>query len=533
MTDPQTPSTPGTPSPAEPPAATPAVPPAPPAATPELPNVARVAESSGTRATNGDFGGAADAPPEPEPEPRRTRALLAASGRASLALIATGAAAALALGVLFVPSPALAPEPLAITVTPDRSDQSLVCAGAALGVTRGDDPQVAGVALPLRRSAGAGLVESTIAESDALDGTATVVTLPRDAPAEAVAASESVRPTTADVAGLAAAECLTPARSAWLVGGSTTVGRSTWIVLSNAGAVDATVSLRIIAENGPIEAPGTTGIIVAAGEQRVLPLSGIAVNVESPVIEVTSSGGSIAATLQHSVVRGLDPSGISIVTPIDAPATRHVIPALPVINGQAVLERSTADGGADALTALRMLAPGDTPAQVTVRLIPEGDGTGIALTTTLEPQTVVDLPFTDLLDGDYAVVVEASEPIIVAARTSSAGTTGLDLEWFSPAPAMEAGVDVLAAVAPVGTAVTARLHLFAPEGEATVTVDGRTVVVPADGGLVLETATNAAVQLTSTAPLHASVSYRGDAVLAGTRILPPPQAARPVTVLPY
>lgn len=477
-------------------------------------------------------------PPEPEaaatpPKPRRARALMAAGGRASLALIALGAAVALALGVLFVPSPAVAPEPLALAVTPERSDQSLVCAGAALGLTRGDDPQVAAIALPLRRSAGAGLVESSITESDALDGAATVVTLPREAPAEALAASESVRPRTANVAGLGAAECLTPGRTAWLVGGSTTVGRSTWIVLSNSGAVDAAVSLRIMAENGPIDAPGTSGIIVAAGEQRVLPLSGIAVDVESPVIEVTSSGGSVAATLQHTIVRGLDASGISIVTPLEQAATRHVIPAVPVINGQAVLERSTADGGADALTALRMLAPGDTAAQVTVRLIPLGEGAGVALTTTLDPQTVLDLPFTDLIDGEYSVVVDASEPVVVSARTSTAGANGLDVEWFAPAPVIEAGADVLAAIAPVGSGVSARLHLFAPEGEATVTVDGRTVVVPADTGVVLETPTNAAVQLSTTAALHASVSYRGDAALAGTRILPPPQAARPVTVLPY
>jgi len=496
MTDPQTPATP-----------------------PEAPVPAEQAEH------------AEHAEPAPAPKPPRTRSLLVAGGRASLALIGAGSAAALALGVLFVPSPAIAPEPLSFAVTPDRSDQSLVCSGPALGLPRGDDPQVAALADPQRRSAGAGLVESTITDSDAVDGSAAVVTLPQEAPGEALAASESVRPNTETVAGLAAAECLTPARTAWLVGGSTTVGRTTWIVLTNAGAVDATVSLRIFAENGPIEAPGTTGIIVAAGAQRVLPLAGIAVNVESPVIEVTSEGGSIAATLQHTIVRGLDPSGISIVTPIAGPTTRHVIPALPVIGGQAVLERSTADGGADALTALRMLTPGDTAAQVTVRLIPLGDGTGVALTTTVEPQTVVDLPFTDLLDGDYAVVVDASEPIVVAARTSTAGESGIDLEWFTPAPALEATVEQLAAVAPVREGVTARLHLFAPDGEATVTIDGTTVVVPADSGVVLETPTNAAVRLVSTATLHASVSYRGDAVIAGTRILPPPQAARAVTIV--
>lgn len=542
MSDPQSPEPP--PEPPEPPesAALPPTPPAPePPTSPEPPRdepkVASVAERSATHATNehSRAGRAAqrERPAKPPRQPGTTRALLVASGRATLALGATAAAAALVAGVLFVPSPALAPDALAITVTPDRADQTLVCAGPVLGLTRGENPQVAGVANPQRRSAGTGLGESTIAQSDALDGGAVVVTLPKEAPAEALAASESVRARTSDVVGFAASECLTPSRSAWLVAGSTTTGRTTWIVLSNAGAVDATVSLRVFTENGPVTAPGMSGIVVAAGSQRVLPLSGIVVGAESVVVDVRSEGGSVAATLQHSIVRGLDASGVSIVTPLETAATRHVIPAMPVIGGQAVLERASGEGNADALTALRMLAPGDAPVDVTVRLIPQSGDTGVALTTTLEPQAVLDLPFTDLLDGDYSIVVESSAPTVVAARTSTAGTTGVDLEWFTPVAEIEPGTEVLAAIAPVGQGVTAFIHVFAPDGEATVTLDGRTVEVPAGTGLVLESATNAAVRLSTTAPLHASVSYRGDSLLASSRILPPPAAARPVTVLPY
>ncbi|WP_439565154.1 DUF5719 family protein, partial [Microcella sp.] len=269
----------------------------------------------------------------PEPSPARVgrgRAMLVAGGRASLALVAAASAAALAAGVLLVPGPSIVPTVPALAVTPDRSDQTLVCAGGALGLTRGDEPQVAVVASPRRLSTGAGLVERGLTANDVLDGGAEVVTLPRDAPGEALAASESVQAGTADVSGLAAAECLTPARTAWLVGGATTVGRTTWIVLSNADAVDAAVDLRLWGDAGPIEAPGTSGLIVAAGTQRVVPLAGLAVDEPAPVVRVTSTGGSVAATLQTSIVRGLTPSGVSMVTPLAEPALRHVIPALPV-----------------------------------------------------------------------------------------------------------------------------------------------------------------------------------------------------------
>lgn len=468
----------------------------------------------------------------------RGRALLAAGGRASLALIAVAAAGALALGVLFVPGPSLVPIVPALAVTPERTDQSLVCAGGALGLTRGADPQVTVVAEPRRLSSGAGLVEAGLSASDALDGGAAIVTLPREAPGDALAASESVRPSTPDVSGLAASECLTPARTAWLVGGSTTVGRTTWIVLSNADDVDATVDLTLWGASGPIEAPGTSGIVVAPGAQRIVPLAGLAVGEPSPVVLVTSSGGSVAATLQTSIVRGLTPSGVSIVTPLADSALRHVIPALPVIGGEAVLAQSSADGEPDGLTALRLLAP-DDDAVVTVTLVASEGGVGLVTEAQLDAGLVLDLPFTDLADGEYGVVVESTAPIVVAGRTSTVSTIAssepegptADVEWFSPAPALDAGAFV--AVAPVGEGGTARFHLLSPDGGATATIDGVDVAVPSGVVVVVASATNAAVRISTTGVLHASVTYRGDGLLAGSRVLPAPSGSRPLTVLPY
>lgn len=476
--------------------------------------------------------------PSDETSGRGRRALIA-SGRAAAALVAAVAASALAVGVLLVPSPSAAPAVPSQLVTPERADQTLVCAGGAIGLARGDDPAPTVVADPVRAAFGPGLVEGTLGASDAASGGAAVITLPREAPGDALAAAERVRASTPDVSGLAASECLTPARSAWLVGGSTTVGRTTWIVLSNADVVDAVVDLRLWGENGPIEAVGATGIIVAAGSQRVLPLAGLAVDEPSPVVQVTSSGGSVAATLQTSIVRGLDPDGLSVITPVLAPDVRHVIPALPVIGLDAVLARFSTDGAADALTALRMLAPGDEPVEVTVTLVAESGALGLTTQTTLDPGVVLDLPFTELADGEYGVVVEASAPIVVAGRTSVAGAgtgsgtaaSSADVEWFTPTTALQPGQETLAAVAPLNGGQLAALHLLAPGG-AEVEVDGVVIAVPPGAVVSVAVANDAGLRIRSTALVHASLTYRADGLLAGSRVAPPPAAAGAVTVLP-
>lgn len=463
----------------------------------------------------------------------RGRDVLVASGRVTLALVAAVAAASLAAGVLLVPAPTTAPAVPALTVAPERADQTVVCAGGAIGLTRGEDPQPTIVANAARAAFGPGLVETTLPESDAAGGGAGVVTLPREAPGDALAAAERVRASTPDLSGLAAAECLTPARTAWLVGGSTTVGRTTWIVLSNADVVDAVVDLRLWGDNGPIEAVGSTGIIVGAGSQRVLPLSGFAVDEPSPVVQVTSSGGSVAATLQTSIVRGLDPDGLSVVTPVAAPDVRHVIPALPVIGLEAVLERFSADGGADALPALRMLAPGDAPVEVTVTLVPPAGVVGLTTQTTLDPGVVVDLPLSDIADGEYGVVIEASAPIVAAGRTTVTGASGSDVEWFAPAAPLAAGEEALAAVAPLGAdaGLGPVLHLLAPGG-ADVEIDGLAVTVPPGSVVTVPVASDAGLRIRPSGTVHASITYRGDGLLAGSRVAPRPAAAGSVTVLP-
>ncbi|KRF33745.1 DUF5719 family protein [Yonghaparkia sp. Soil809] len=456
--------------------------------------------------------------------------LLLRGRRVGVALLGAGAAAALVVGVLAVPGPTLRAEPRSAEITPVRATQSLVCGGPILGLSRGPDPQVIAVGEPARRSAGEGLVERAITTSDAVDGGAAIVELPAEAPADDVSATERQELDEPELRGLAVAECLPPSPTSWLVGGSTTTGRSSTIVLSNPGEVAATVDLAVWGADGPLDTTGTSGLIVPPGAQRVIPLSGIAPDEASPVVGVSSRGGAVAATLQQSTIIGLEPAGVDVVTPVAAPAERVVIPALPVVDSEGLAVAATALGAVDVSTVLRVLVPGDEPADVTVSLLPDAGGEGTALIARVEAGAVIDLALGELADGDYSVLIDATEPIVAAARASAASDAGLDSAWFTAAPALDDDDgDILLAIAPGSGA---RLHLVAPDGAAIVTVDGELVELGPRSRTSLELAGNTAPVMIVSGEVRASVSYLTDAGLASARILAPVAAPRPITVFP-
>ncbi len=472
-------------------------------------------------------------PPRPARPARRlpVRRLLALGGRLGVALLAAVGAVALAAGVILVPGPSIQATPPAIDVVPDRGDQLLVCPGPVLGLSTGAAAQVAAVASPERLVAGSGLVEGSIPTSDALEGGAATVTLPVTAPDSRVAAAERTAVATDDVSGLAASECAAPQPTSWLVGGDTTTGRTTWIVLSNPGAVAATVALELWGAAGPVEAPGTSGIVVAPGSQRVLPLAGFAPGEPSPVVGVTSRGGSVTATLQQTIVRGLQPAGAAIVTGAPAPGRELVIPALPVIAPAAVAEAAADDGSLDYAPTLRLLVPGEDPAEVEVRLTPAGGGDAVVVRAEVDAGRVLDLALTErVTEGEYAVAIDSDVPVVAGARVGAPASAGLDLAWISAAPRLDADDgEIIAAVAPGSGAL---LHLAAGEDPVVVTVDGRELEIPARGAITVPVAGSSAPRLSTTGPLHAAVSYRGDAGLGLSRVLAPAGAPRPLTIYP-
>jgi len=423
-------------------------------------------------------------------------------------ILAIGADAAEATAIQSVGSASV------VTAT-DPDDAELELSWLALA----DDPEAAEDSGPLVIDAAAGLVEPGMlagAQSQAVD-------------------SETL-------GGFAAASCTEAAEESWLVAGSTTVGRSSLVLLANPTDVAATVDVRVVGEAGPVEARSAIGITVPPHTQRVLSLAGLAPNLASPVVHVTSTGGAIAASLEQSVVEGLAPSGVEVTGPTAAPSEQLVIPGV-VIPGGAGVQADDDHAEGDAFAALRLYSPGDEQVAVSIGIVPVGGGSGDSIEVDLQPGKVSDIPLGDLAAGTYTVRVDADGPVVAAARSTVAGPADddeqgatdaaaiADLAWFAAArPMLDSAVVAVAS----GPSPTLQLAADgAGADEVTVTIDGRAeqVEVPALGAVSvpLERGT---VLLEGVEGLSASVTYRGAGALASFAVAPPGPLDSPIRVYP-
>lgn len=476
---------------------------------------------------------------------RVRRELLIALGRAAAVLVAVATTAGLVVAAIVAPLPRVEADPPSTVVQPAESRQLRVCPGPLLALA--EDAAEATTAT----SFGSAPIAIAAEPADAL-----VEQAPVDAPDNAGAASDggpvaiaaepgavdggllagaqSQEAGTTSVSGFAASACAEPASESWLVAGATDVGRSGLVLLANAGLVSSTVDVRVIGESGPVDAPSALGVIVPPGTQRVISLAGLAPNVRSTVVHVTSTGGPIAAALQHSVVLGLEPAGVELSTPASPPATSQAIPGFVVADRRGVAPQEDHAEGDDH-PAIRLLATElDTTAAIEVR---DEDGATVSrIDSELVAGRSIDVPIGVVDPGAYTVLVTADAPVVAAARATVLGDGEdpivADLSWtVASAPLLDgATVAVPPGPGPV-------LHLANPGDEpvvATVSIDGaeRETTVPAGGAASVGLSPDARVVLTGVEGLHASVSFRGDAELSSMPVAPPGPLDAPVRVYP-
>jgi hypothetical protein len=483
---------------------------------------------------------------EDAPRGGRTRGILVVGARAITGLIGVAATAATVLAATLLPLPAHQATPPAASVTPVAAPQQRVCAGPMLrlGDDQGGSATIASaVGTPrVEHLATNGTVETTsIAQTDESSGrSATVLTL---APAQddpdlqpLLAGSQLQAVDSAGLAGLAAAECVEARAETWLVGGSTDTGRTSLLTLANPGAVAATVSISIYSEDGLVEAPGTEGIVVQPNSETSFSLAGFAPGLVSPVVRVTSVGGTVVAHLQQSTVRILEPGGVDIVGPSAAPSTDVIIPGLVVIGHEAIEEKVAEPDYQDITPVLRLFVPGDQAASATIAVTPEGGGDTISVDFDLLPGKVSEFPFEHFEDGGYTVSVTSDVPLVAGARTSTVGPSGAsDFVWLESAELMREQ-----ALVNIGSGADAALHLSNPattDAEVTVAVDGAsgdttTVTVPAEGAIAVPVDPGVAYRLSGFTQLRVAVSYTGDGLLAGYTVSPTGPAAERITVYP-
>ncbi|MCW2132459.1 DUF5719 family protein [Arthrobacter sp. VKM Ac-2550] len=272
-----------------------------------------------------------------------------------------------------------------------------------------------------------------------------------------------------DLRGLAAANCMTPSNDFWLLGASTTVGSSAVLNLYNATETASTVDLELVGAEGPIQAAGSRGLLIAPGESKSIVLAGLAANQESLAVHVSSSGGPIVGTIQQSILRELTPGGVELLQPSAGASLSQVVTGIAVQDEKTAQEIRGQSGYGSASPALNVVVPGASDATVEVRVFgPKGQvalpGGGVF---NVAAGTVSAIPLDSLPEGTYSAEVTSDVSVVASGRVSR-GTGEGDPVDFGWAPSTDRLGSEHLAIVPGG--VSSRFTFIAPEGNAKVSV---------------------------------------------------------------
>jgi len=369
---------------------------------------------------------------------------------------------------------------------------------------------------------------------------------PVDDVAPLVAASVASAVAAGDLRGTTAAACQHPGSEHWLVGGGTQLGTTSLLLVHNPGATPAEIGLDVWGPAGKVDLGGAARYVVPSGGELSLRLSAFAPELARTVVRVTSAGGQIAAFLQVSELDGFTPGGTDLVVAGAAPAERQVVATLSV-------PASQIDGpGAGRLRLLALGAgepAGDAPEEAgsaeadeartgreTVRasvtfLGADGPVTlPGAETVELVPDEVVDVDLGGLPAGEYAVVVEAEQPVVAGTRVARIGSPAepgdaapVELAWTPATPlgdggilALPAGLSATAVVAAVPESLSAptgvRRGVLRAYDEAGAQVLAEDVLVTAGAALAVPLPSGAAA-------VELEVEAADDAVTGGAGLV--------------
>ncbi len=376
---------------------------------------------------------------------------------------------------------------------------------------------------------------STVDGPGGADGEAAVVTVEPLGGQAAVSDTVSVYSAAdGDLAGADATSCITPAHEHWLTGAATTVGTTAVLVLSNPSASASTVDLSLYGVQGPVEAAGTAGIVLAPGQTRSLVLGGLAPEEEHLAVRVSAQGGAVGAFIQQNRLFGIVPGGVDVIQPTAAPAPRVVMPGLLVPRPEKVRDVARQDGYEGVSPAVTIAAPSvAATAEVSVHgpdgpvELPDGGVVQVGAGST------VRVPLTGLEYDTYTVSVSADAPVTASAQGQSGKPKGpIDV---SSVPAVRPlGVDRVLAL-PSGA--TSTLALYAGPGGAVeltpVLADGSlgepvlreigpgaTEVVPAADLVDGDDEVAAVLLATLEGEVHAGVSARTDDGISAYPVTP-------------
>lgn len=214
--------------------------------------------------------------------------------------------------------------------------------------------------------------------------------------------------------------CSDPAASQWFVGGSADITGRGKLILVNSGLSESVADVYIWSGTSPAS---SKAISIKANSFESVGLDSLAPGESSVVIRVVSRSGRLNAFLVDERGKGLRGLGGDLVSPGVAPAKEIYIPAIPL---QPKVKNAPAQ-------QLRLLAPGDADANVSVEII-SGDGrfTPVGFDDiTIKKGQVVNFPLSPSVTSSvYGVKIKSDEPVVAGVFAS----VGRDFVWSSSVP---------------------------------------------------------------------------------------------------
>jgi hypothetical protein len=279
--------------------------------------------------------------------------------------------------------------------------------------------------------------------------------------ADAPVATQMERIGDGDIEGWSALTCGRPTFDQWLVGGSTSLGSSARLVLSNPSGAPTEATVTVFGPLGEIRDQLTIPVAPGATVDRLL--EAVATELPAMVLRVEATGPGVVAALQDSRLEGFQPAGTEWVAHSDL-ADELVIPAVGAAEPNATM-------------TLRLMSP--EGASVSLSLVSEQgiEPWSVGRAFELEPGVVTDIDLPEGLAG--AIEVRADGSVLAAARTvvprepreAMTGDVSYDHMWVG-GQAIEEGT--LTAALP---STDARIALYSP-------TNTNVVITDADGDTV-------------------------------------------------
>ncbi|GAA4570728.1 DUF5719 family protein [Planotetraspora kaengkrachanensis] len=286
-------------------------------------------------------------------------------------------------------------------------------------------------------------------QRDMKTGTAPLAVAGSGSMAAGLEATQTARLDAGTQRGLASVRCVEPGSDAWFIGPGPAAAAMT-LYLTNADSAPANVEVMIYAGEGPVLSDRGSGMVLQPGEHRTVKLSDLAPSPLVMAVNVSTSGGRVAAGIK--AVFGRD-KGVDWLPAAAPPAKQVVIPGVPGVAG---------------LRELYVTAPGEQDTVVQVKAVLKDGSYALKNKETVDVLAGSTSTF-DLSTGiggqPAALVLTADVPIVAGMKITG---TGLSQDVAFTAGASPIDLGSVVADNRVARKLASRLVLSAPFAEATL-----------------------------------------------------------------